>query len=530
VLKALQHPLRVALLKVEGWGDAIFTPRYNPMYHLGSLGWLMYWLVSISGIYIYVFFDTSVENAYTSVEYITHDQWYLAGVMRSLHRYGSDLFVVLAMVHLLREFAMDRYHGVRWFAWFTGIPLVWFLFFSGVSGYWLVWDMLAQYVAIAGTEWLDWLGLFSEPLANNFLLPGALSDRFFSLLVYIHIFVPIIMLFVMWIHLLRLSRAETNPPRNLAIGTVVALLVLSLVVPATSHGPADLAKVPTTLHLDWFYLGLFPLYEEWGPAALWALVVGASALVSILPFVHREKKRPHAEVDLANCNGCERCFNDCPFGAITMQPRTDQRPFEKEPKVDPDMCTRCGTCMGACPTTSPFRSKGEVKAGIMLPDYDLLTMRARLDEAVAALKGPVRILLFGCEWGAETDKLRTDEVAVLELRCASHLSPSFLDYAFTRAGIDGVVMTGCPEGECFHRLGVRWTEERLTGERDPALRDRVPRDRILISWAALTDLKMLKTEIAAFRDDLARLKATEATQAQAHAAAPAAQSVAGGAE
>ncbi len=515
MLKLVQYPLRIGLLHIERWGDAIFGTRYNPMYHLGALGWLMYWLVAASGIYLYIFFDTSVQHAWTSVEYITHDQWYAAGVMRSLHRYGSDLFVVLALVHLLREFAMDRYHGVRWFAWFTGIPLIWFLFFSGVSGYWLVWDTLAQYLAISATEWLDWLGIFSEPIANNFLTPESLSDRFFSLLVYIHIFVPIIMLFMMWIHLLRMSRAETNPPRNLAIGVVLALVVLSVIVPAVSHPIADLSKVAgVELTLDWFYLGLFPIYDRMGAGVLWAVVVGGSAVVASLPFVHRHKVRPQAQVDLDNCNGCERCFNDCPFGAIIMQPRTDGQPFEKEPVVNPSICTRCGTCMGACPTTSPFRTKGNVSAGIMLPDYNLMMMRDKVDQAVAALKGPVKILMFGCEWGAAVDKIRTDEVAVVELRCASHLSPSFLDYAFSRCGVDGVVMTGCPDGECFHRLGVHWTEQRLAGVRDPALRERVPRDRILISWAAMVDLARLNQEIKEFRDDLARLKAEEAAAQQ----------------
>ncbi len=513
MLKLLQHPLRLALLYVEGWGDAIFTPRYNPMYHLGALGWWMYWLVAASGIYIYIFLDTSVAHAWSSVESITHDHWYHAGVMRSLHRYGSDLFVVVIMLHLLREFAMDRYHGVRWFAWFTGVPLIWFLFFSGVSGYWLVWDMLAQYLAVSATEWVDWLGVLAQPLANNFLTPDALGDRFFSLLVYIHIFVPIIMLFVMWIHLLRMARAETNPPRYLALGTLAALIVLSLVYPAVSHGPADLTQTPAVLNLDWFYLGLFPLYDIWGPGALWALAVGVSTLISVVPFIHRHKPRPSAKVDLANCNGCTRCANDCPFGAVVMQPRTDGRPFEKEPTVDPAMCTSCGTCMGACPTTSPFRTKGAVSAGIMLPDYDLVNLRERVDAAVATLKGPVRILVFGCEWGARVEALASDEVAAVELRCASHLSPTFVDYAFTRCGVDGIVITGCRDGECFHRLGVRWTEERLAGERDPALRDRVARDRILIAWAALTEQGKLAHWVRLFRDELAEKRSGASVQA-----------------
>ena len=77
----------------------------------------------------------------------------------------------------------------------------------------MVWDELAQYVAVASSEWLDALGLFGEPIARNFLHPSTLGSRFFTLLVYIHIFVPLAMLFLMWIHLQRLSRPRVPRER-----------------------------------------------------------------------------------------------------------------------------------------------------------------------------------------------------------------------------------------------------------------------------------------------------------------------------
>ena len=33
--------------------------------------------------------------------------------MRSLHRYSSDAMVITMALHLLREFAQDRYRGPR---------------------------------------------------------------------------------------------------------------------------------------------------------------------------------------------------------------------------------------------------------------------------------------------------------------------------------------------------------------------------------------------------------------------------------
>jgi len=121
---ALKRLLRTGFEYVEDWFDIVFGAKWNPFYQLGALGWFYYWIVVISGIYLYIFFDTGVTQAYKSLEYLTHEQWYAGGVMRSLHRYASDALVVMMMVHLLREFAMDRFRGPRWFAWFTGVPML----------------------------------------------------------------------------------------------------------------------------------------------------------------------------------------------------------------------------------------------------------------------------------------------------------------------------------------------------------------------------------------------------------------------
>ena len=85
----LKRLARAGFERVEGLFDAVFTPDWNPFYQLGALGWFYYWIVAVSGIYLYVFFDSGVTDAYESVDRITHVQWYAGGVMRSLHRYAS---------------------------------------------------------------------------------------------------------------------------------------------------------------------------------------------------------------------------------------------------------------------------------------------------------------------------------------------------------------------------------------------------------------------------------------------------------
>jgi len=159
----------LALQAIERGFDRVFGARANPWHHLGALGFFFFWIATATGIYLYMFFDTSIDGAYHSVDALTREQWYFGGVMRSLHRHASDAMVVAVALHLVKELASGRYSGFRWFSWLSGVPLLWLLAASGVGGYLLVWDQLAQFVAIAVTEWLDALPLFSDPLVRNFV-------------------------------------------------------------------------------------------------------------------------------------------------------------------------------------------------------------------------------------------------------------------------------------------------------------------------------------------------------------------------
>jgi len=481
-----------------------FPPEWNPMAQLGAIGWFMFWIVAVSGVYLYIFFDTGITGTWQSVDAITHDQWWAGGVMRSLHRYASDALVVLALLHLLREWAMDRMRGRHWFAWATGVPLLLFIYVCGITGYWLVWDMRAQYVAVQTTALLDLLPIFGEPIGRNFVDQASVSDRFFTLMAFIHIAAPLLMLLFMWIHIARHARARTQPARGLGIIMLLALVALSLAHPALSEPPADLDRIPQTVALDWFYLPAYPLIDHWGGIAVWALLVGLLALLMLLPWLPPRRTPPAARVDLENCNGCARCFADCPFGAITMAPRSDGCSFAQEALVNPDQCMACGLCVGACPTATPMRSAADFVAGIELPDRPLSGLRQEVQELAAGLEGNARVIVVACGHGAAVRDGADQGIATLQLPCVAMLPPSFMDYIVSRGLADGLLLAGCAPGDCHHRLGDRWTEERIGGQRDPWLRQRVPRERIAVSWLGRADRSRRAAEIAEFR---ARLRA-----------------------
>lgn len=497
-LRLLKASLRRGFDVLERGAERLFSPALNPLAQIGAISFFLFWIVAVSGIYLFIFFDTGIVDAYSSVEWISGPQWYHAGVMRSFHRYASDLMVVSIAVHLLREFSLDRYRGTRWFSWFTGIPLIWFLYISGITGYWLVWDMLAQYVALVSAKLLDIFPIFGEPLARNFLTPEHLSSRFFSLLVFLHIAVPLILLLGMWIHIQRISRPKVNPPRLLAALVLVALLAVSLWKPALSQGPADLTRVPVELGLDWLFLPLYPLAEVWGEWGLWGLLVGVSIMLAAMPWLPPFRRAPAAEVDLPNCNGCNRCVEDCPYEAIRLVPRTDGEPFPHQAEVNEDLCVSCGICMGSCPSSTPFRRVQDLKTGIDLPGQPLGEVRESVIAAATELKGEHRVMVFACEHGAGG----ADIGGVVTFPCVAMVPPSLIDFVLSKDLADGIVVAGCSESTCYNRLGVEWTKQRFAGARDPYLRKRVPRERLATIWASPFEGGRYKTEKEAFAASL----------------------------
>jgi ferredoxin len=427
--------------------------------YLGTLGFLLFWLLAASGIYLYIRFDTSVAGAYHSIGDL---EWWFGGVLRSMHRYAADAFVVVVLAHIVRELLAGRFRGFRAFSWVSGVPLVWLMYASGIVGYWLVWDTRSQFSALATAEWMFSAGIGAEPMARNFLGAEQISDRMFSLFVFLHIGLPLALLAGMWVHVQRLGQPATVTPRRFALGALALLLVLALARPVASEAPWDPGAVPQTVSIDWFMLFPHPLMYATSPAVLWALVLGTTLLLAALPWLARRPRLPAAVVSLENCNGCGRCIADCPYEAVTRQP--DRRAL-----VLSDRCAACGICAGACPSATPFRSVAELVSGIDLPDFTVQDLRGKLQAALNA--HPDRVV-FRCEHAAHP--AAGGEIA---LRCLAMLPPSFVEYALRR-GAHRVQAVGCREGTCKWRLGMDLCAERFAGTREPHLRRNVRAEKL----------------------------------------------------
>jgi ferredoxin len=402
--------------------------------YLGTLGFFLFWALAASGAYLYLRFDTSVAGAYDSIGGL---EWWFGGVLRSVHRYAADAFVVAVIAHLALEALAGHWKGLRAFSWISGVPLLWLLYASGIVGYWLVWDARAQFSALATLEWMGMADAGAE----------LVSDRLFSLFVFLHIGLPLALLAGMWIHVQRLGRPRTVLPLSFSLKVSFLLLGLAVLLPAASEPRWDAARLAETVAVDWFFQFLHPLMYATSPAALWAMLIAGTALLTVLPFFSKKPETVPAKTDLANCNGCGRCVADCPYEAITLK--------EAKASVLAERCAACGICAGACPSSTPFRSVAELVSGIDLPDLTVHALRRRLQAAL-----PAEEIVFACE--------RSSRGGGIALRCLAMLPPAFIEYAL-RNGARRVTARGC-EGECAYRLGLELAEERFARRREPRLR------------------------------------------------------------
>jgi coenzyme F420-reducing hydrogenase delta subunit len=125
-----------------------------------------------------------------------------------------------------------------------------------------------------------------------------------------------------------------------------------------------------------------------------------------------------------------------------------------------------------------------------------------VESALARLRSAdhPRIVLFGCA-ADEVEAVADAHTAAVPLVCAGQLPPALVEYAL-RAGADGVMVTGCREGDCEFRLGNRWTDARIAGVREPRLRASVSPQRVRLAWIGRGRLRALRCELREFRQSL----------------------------
>ena len=366
----------------------------------------------------------------------------------------------------------------------------------GITGYWLVWDERGQLVALKTAELLNDIHLFVEPLSMSFLSNETLSELLFFVLHFLHLSIPLGMIIIVGIHVMRCSRPLIVPPKVITISVLAILLVMSLIKPAVSVQPADLSRLPIDAPFDWFYFFLFPIKALLPKTIFWSFTIGLTVILFVMPWLKRHMASP-AEVILENCTGCDQCNKDCPYGAIYMQPRTNNSLYKMEAVVKTERCASCGICFGSCDFNA-IKMDG-------LTDIQIKEKIACLLSEISDDKMP-KILGLICGQSINTGETQDElkdmpNVKTVSFPCIGMIHPSFVEYGLD-SGADGVFIWGCVNGDCHYREGNTWLQSRLDGKRPPILRKGVDVRRIREYWFSSIHKDKLREEINLFEREL----------------------------
>ncbi len=125
--------------------------RFTHTFRLGLLSTYLFFIETITGIFLMIWYAPSPDRAYTDMIRLLSNVPF-GQFMRDLHRLGAEAMVAIVTLHMVRTYLTGSYKAPRQFTWFTGVILLVITLFLSFSGYLLPWDQLAFWAVTIGTS------------------------------------------------------------------------------------------------------------------------------------------------------------------------------------------------------------------------------------------------------------------------------------------------------------------------------------------------------------------------------------------
>ena len=177
----------------------------------GSLSAFCLGIQFLSGIFLAMHYNPSVDLAFASVEHIMRDVqggWFI----RYLHSNGASAFFAVVYLHILRALFYRSFTYVNLGVWFTGILIFILMMATAFIGYVLPWGQMSFWGATVITNLFSVIPIIGPDLVHwlwgGYSVGAATLNRFFSL----HYLFPFIIVGVVVLHLFYLHNEGSSNP------------------------------------------------------------------------------------------------------------------------------------------------------------------------------------------------------------------------------------------------------------------------------------------------------------------------------
>lgn len=236
----------------------------NIFYTLGFLAVVAYGIQVLTGILLLIYYVPHPDHAFGSVQDIMTKVPY-GWLFREMHAVGSNLMIMVVMLHMVTVFLMGNYKRPRELTWLGGGLILIITVIFGLSGYLLPWTQLSYWATTVVTSMPTAFPLIGEPISRilrggDYVTATTLS-RFFALHVAI---LPPIFLALMGVHLFLINR----------IG-----------ISATPFGKIDEEKRPLTEYKRKTYPDGYPYYPTFFKKQMYMMMAYFVVMFFIMTFL-----------------------------------------------------------------------------------------------------------------------------------------------------------------------------------------------------------------------------------------------------
>jgi quinol-cytochrome oxidoreductase complex cytochrome b subunit len=256
--------------------------RHSIWYYFGGVSLFLFIIQVVTGILLLLYYKSGEELAFESIQFIMSKVQF-GWLIRSIHSWAANLFILAAMVHMFSVFFERSYRKPREITWITGMLMFFLALGFGFSGYLLPWNELAFFATKVGTDIAGVIPFIGKPLMvflrSGEDVTGATLSRFFGFHVAV---LPGVFTVLLSIHLVLVQRQGMSEPigaenrinvdkrtmpffpnfllRDLLLWLIVLnlLAILAVFFPWELGKKADpFAPAPAGIKPEWYFLFMF---------------------------------------------------------------------------------------------------------------------------------------------------------------------------------------------------------------------------------------------------------------------------------
>src|ERR1039457_4057668 len=304
----------------------------NVWYSMGSVLLFIFTLQVVSGILLLVYYVPDADKAFKSVSYIMNNVPY-GWLIRMCHAVGSNMMVLVLMLHMLSVLCMGSYKSPREFNWLTGFILLTMVQGISLTGYLLPWSQLSFWATTVATNRANAIPVIGPHLVaflrgSKMVGPPTLG-RFFALHVAV---IPAGIAALIAAHLFLLKRTGISTPpfgrndttnqwkgdsyryedhpggipffpnyaledlRSVSIYLAFFLAVVFfdpyIFFPKDAFLPANPLVTPAHIKPEWYFLANYQTLKIFPNELIGLSVQGvAMTFLALLPFIDRGRER-----------------------------------------------------------------------------------------------------------------------------------------------------------------------------------------------------------------------------------------------